>query len=82
MLCCQMVPMSRRRGEVVIIAPLSITALGSSGDRWTSSTIVWARFSGGCFELGREVVDPEWSEWSDSEESGWGGSWVGVGMRA
>ncbi len=26
--------MRRRRGDVVIIAPLSITALGSCGDRW------------------------------------------------
>ena len=32
-----------RRGAVVIIAPLSNTALASSGDVWTSCTIVWAR---------------------------------------
>ena len=33
----------RRRGAVVIIAPLFRTALASSGDVWMSSTIIWAR---------------------------------------
>jgi hypothetical protein len=51
--------MRRRRGVVVIIAPLSMTAFGSSGERWTSSTIVWERFSGGRLEVGREVVDAD-----------------------
>ena len=32
-----------RRGAVVIMAPLSRTALASSGDVWTSCTMVWAR---------------------------------------
>ena len=40
MLCSQGVPSSSRRGDVVIMAPLSTTALGSSGDVWTSSTNV------------------------------------------
>jgi hypothetical protein len=49
--------MRRRRGVVVIMAPLSMTALGSSGERWTASTIVWERMSGGCFECGREMME-------------------------
>ena len=35
-----------RRGALVIMAPLSSTALASSGDVWTSCTIVWTRGSG------------------------------------
>ena len=35
--------MSRRRGAVVIMAPLSSTALESSGEVWTSWTMVWVR---------------------------------------
>ena len=41
MLCSQGVPSNSRRGDVVIImAPLSTTALGPSGEVWTSSTSV------------------------------------------
>ena len=39
------VVMSGRHGALVIMTPLSRTALGSSGDVWTSWTIVWARAS-------------------------------------
>ena len=39
------VVVSRRLGAVVIMAPLSRTALGSSGDVWTSWTTVRTRAS-------------------------------------
>ena len=43
MLSAHGVPSKRRRGTVVIMAPESITALGSSGLMWTSW--VWVRAS-------------------------------------
>ena len=40
MFSSQGVPSRSLRGDVVIMAPLSTTALGSSGEVWTSSTSV------------------------------------------
>ena len=52
-----------QRGAVVIMAPLSSTAFASSGDVWTSCTIVWARASR--FGAGSGLLSS--------------GSWSGVG---
>ena len=63
----------RRRGAVVIMAPLSSTALESSGEIWTSWSMVWVRtwwWSGG----------GEW-QWMIVEIGGRGiDCGVGVGM--
>ena len=68
---------SRRRGAVVIIAPLSSTALESSGEVWTSWTMVWARayLSVGC-GLGSSSSD------EDVSGSGWWRWGVGGGGMA
>jgi hypothetical protein len=70
------VVVSRRLGAVVIMAPLSRTALGSSGDVWTSWTTVWARAGGCCGSKGGEGV-PSRGRYGGLS---WGGNgWVGLG---
>ena len=67
---------SRRRGAVVIIAPLSRTAFESSGEVWMSWTMVWAR---ACLSVGCGVVSSSSDE--DVSGSGWWGCGMAVGWR-
>ena len=62
----------------VIMAPLSMTALGSSGEMWTSSTMVCERMSGGCCVRGGEVVEAELTEWSGLSGAGCAGGGCGL----
>jgi hypothetical protein len=67
----------RRRGAVVIIAPLSRTALASSGDAWTSCTMVWAR--AWLCVVGLWLVS--FGSWSDGGEGACGGALFDVSGR-